>query len=163
MHLIYDYFCFIFRKRASLECKVRTIGRIILLPWLRLWSLQSVHFFNALVFVTDQHSEPCLHSWSFSQQPPYPNPQASSPLHSPSSGEPLQWPRCVSKQSGLRNGGDLQTAFSASPPPLLSMSSMYVPFSTTRWRDEAGVLSLTGFHPWQKRKWRNLFTLIRAH
>lgn len=43
---------------------------------------------------------PWLHIWSFFQQQPYPHPQASRPLRSPSSGKLLQWPRCVSKQSG---------------------------------------------------------------
>lgn len=37
-------------------------------------------------------------------------------------------------------------------PPLLSVSSVYVPLFTTRWRDEAGVLFVTGFPQSMKKK-----------
>lgn len=65
--------------------------------------------------------------------------KAPDPLQSPSSGKLLQWPRCVSKQSGCEMAEICRQPSLPPFPPLLSVSSVHVPRSTTRGRDEAGM------------------------
>ena len=89
-----------FKKKMSNLCKLWTWSHIFTTMAEALVYSNFSPFFNLLLKVPDQASEPWLNIWSFSQQLPYPFPWASRPLRSPSSGNSLQWPRCVSKQSG---------------------------------------------------------------
>lgn len=72
----------------------------------------------------------------------------SRPLLSPSSGKLLQWPRYFSKQSGCEMA-EICTLPSLPPfPPLLSVSSVYVPLCTTRGRNME--FFVTVFNLWKK-------------
>lgn len=82
----------------------------------------------------------------------FPHPQAPRPLQSPSSGKELQWPRYVSKHSGCKMAERSADSLLRLPPPFCFLSStVSVPLSTTRGRDEAGVCSFNWLsYPWKE-------------
>lgn len=77
-------------------------------------------------------------SLSFSHIPIHKPPDPYAP---PSSGNVLLWPRCVSKQSGCEMAEICRQHSLLPLPPLLSVSTAYVPLYTTRGRDKAGILA----------------------
>lgn len=74
------------------------------------------------------------------------------PYAPPSSGKVLLWPPCVSKQSGCEMAEICRQLSLLPLPPLLSVSSVYVPLSTTRGRDEADNLAFLNSSQKRERK-----------